>query len=881
LLHAGAPLQHLTAVRGHRLRRRRPSPRRGTTKRVNMQQKSEPRTGLGTFAGVFTPSILTIIGLILFLRLGYVVGSSGLTRALQIILLANLISVLTTFSVSAIATNFKVKGGGDYFLISRTLGLGFGGAIGIVLFLAQSVSIGFYCVGFGEAVAALLPVHSHLLAQVIAAGAVLALFRLAWLGADLATRFQYVVMGTLVAAILVFAAGAIGHWDHSVLAANLQAPDNAQAFWVMFALFFPAVTGFTQGVSMSGDLRDASKSIPLGTFLAVALSIVIYAGAAVLFAASEPLSNLASDYGAMRRVATGGWLIDLGVIAATLSSALASFLGAPRILQSLAADRIFPLLRPFAHGVGAASNPRRGVLLSGAIALAVVALGNLNAIAPVVSMFFLVSYGLVNYATYFEATAASPSFRPTFRWYHRHLSLAGVLVCAGVALAIDVWSALIAMGILLAIFQYLKVKGVPARWADSRRSYHLKQVRDNLLAAAREAEHPRDWRPHILAFSDNPGRRLRLAQFASWVEGGSGTTTVVRVLEGEGPEMLARREQTLEALTRELKEADAKVFPLVVSAPSFQSALELLVQAVGTGPIRVNTVLANWFEGPPGLVSQWASERYGRRLRTAFRAGCNLLILDANEAEWAALEQVAPRKRVIDVWWRGEQTGQLMVLLAYQMTRSDEWRDAKIRVLLPVQGPSADTALRDVDRMLDEARIDARAVAVQDAGSAAIVEHSARTSIVFIGFEIRGGRIIDPFGNDVAGILGELPPVVLAMAAHDVDLDAQPDEGGAAEKAALRDRLEDAARTLEKAQRAEKDAAEALLKAETALLEAQAREAEPEALDKLRTQAETARATAAQTQQAVPVAVAEQQAAEAAAREQGIELPSSGKQGGQ
>jgi len=213
------------------------------------------------------------------------------------------------------------------------------------------------------------------------------------------------------------------------------------------------------------------------------------------------------------------------------------------------------------------------------------------------------------------------------------------------------------------------------------------------------------------------------------------------------------------------------------------------------------------------------------------------------------------------------------------MTRSDEWRDAKIRVLLPVRGPNADTALRDVDRMLDEARIDARTVAVQDAGSTAIVEHSARASIVFIGFEIRSGQIIDPFGNDIAGILGELPPVVLAMAAHDVDLDAQPDEGGAAEEAALRDRLEDAARTLEKAQRAEKAATEALLKAEAALLEAHAREVEPEALEKLRTQVETARVSATQAQQTVPIALTEQQAAEAAAREQGVELPEDGRKG--
>lgn len=305
----------------------------------------DTRGGFGTFAGVFTPSILTILGIIIFLRLGYVVGSSGLFKGLAIILLANVISVLTTFSLSAIATNFQVKGGGIYYLISRTLGLRYGGSIGIVLFLAQSVSIGFYCVGFAEVLAAMVRADSQLLVQIIAAIAVLSLFIIAWRGADFATRFQYFVMVLLAASILSFVAGALGQWDGGVLAQNVRQPAQSPPFWVVFAIFFPAVTGFTQGVAMSGDLRDPGKSIPVGTFLAVGLSIAIYIGVAILFAASAPNEILANDYAAMRNIAAAGWLIDAGVIAATLSSALASFLGAPRILQSLASDRIFPFLR--------------------------------------------------------------------------------------------------------------------------------------------------------------------------------------------------------------------------------------------------------------------------------------------------------------------------------------------------------------------------------------------------------------------------------------------------------------------------------------------------------------------------------------------------------
>ena len=422
---------------------------------------------LGTFAGVFTPSILTILGIILFLRLGFVVGHAGLGRTLIILALANGISVLTTFSLSAIATNLKVKGGGDYYLISRTLGLEFGGAIGIVLFLAQSVSIGFYCIGFGEVVARVLSVQAGHATQLVAAAAVAFLFIFAWLGADWATRFQYVVMAILIAALLSFFIGGITKWNSDLLARNWAAPTGGLSFWVVFAIFFPAVTGFTQGVSMSGDLKDAGKSLPRGTFIAVGVSIVVYFLAAIVFAATLPSDTLMSEYDAMKQVSAAAILIGAGVIAATLSSAMASFLGAPRILQSLSSDRIFPFLLPFAQGVGPANNPRRAVYLSAGIAFATVGLGKLNLIAPVVSMFFLISYGLLNYATFFEARAGSPSFRPRFRWYNQRFSLAGALACLMVMLAIDWKAGVVAIAILFGIFQYLKRTSGPAAGASA------------------------------------------------------------------------------------------------------------------------------------------------------------------------------------------------------------------------------------------------------------------------------------------------------------------------------------------------------------------------------------------------------------------------------
>lgn len=833
----------------------------------------EKDSALGTFAGVFMPSILTILGVILFVRLGYVVGSSGLIKALAIILLANVISVLTTFSVSAIATNFKVKGGGVYYLISRTLGLQYGGSIGIVLFLAQSVSIGFYCVGFAEVAVAMTGASNQLAVQLVAAISVIALFIVAWRGADVATRVQYFVMILLVASILSFVAGAMGQWDSGVLVANMAQPSQSPPFWVLFAIFFPAVTGFTQGVAMSGDLRDPGKSIPVGTFLAVLISIVVYVAVAILFAGAVTNETLAADYSAMRNIASAGWLIDVGVIVATLSSALASFLGAPRILQSLAGDRVFPLLHWFARGSGPARNPRRGIALSCLIALSVIVLGDLNAIAPVVSMFFLVSYGLVNYATYFEATAASPSFRPTFRWYNRYLSLIGLVACVGVAVAIDIWSAVISIAILFAIIQYLRSRGGSARWADGRRAFYLKQVRENLLAASREVEHSRDWRPHILAFSDSPERRAGLLRFSSWVEGGSGLTTVVRVLEGEGVRMLKLREAAIEEMAKELKQYESNAFPMVIAAPSFEAALPVVVQAAGTGPISINTVLANWFEGKSGFVSEWASSRFGQRLRTAFRLGSNLLILHAEKAEWEALEKVPAAQRTIDIWWRADKTGQMMVLLGYLMTRSDAWANATIRVLVPTDDKDADSHLEEVKAIFSAARIEAETELVVDADSASIVARSANASIVFFQFAIRDGKIADPFGNDVSGILPELPMVVMSMAAQDVELDAQPDEGSAAQSAALLDRADDARKRAASAQKQSEEASEAASRAVSKLAEAAAEGADQEALEKLRKEVEAAQTQAQEAARRAVVAAGRREVAERAAREAGLDVP--------
>jgi amino acid transporter len=730
---------------------------------------------LGTFAGVFTPSVLTILGIILFLRLGFVVGAAGLGRTLLILGIANLISVLTSFSLATIATNLRVKGGGDYYLISRTLGVEFGGALGLILFAAQSISIAFYAIGFGEAVSTIAGGGIPWLAQAVAAGAVLVLFVLAFVGADAATRFQFVVMAILAAALLAFFAGGLPAFSTETLRANWQ-PSGDQPFWIIFAIFFPAVTGFTQGVSMSGDLADPARSLPLGTFLAVGISLAVYFGVAIVFAGTTPGTVLANDLGAMRGISIAPWLVDAGVVAATLSSALASFLGAPRILQSLARDEVFPWLRPFAAGAGTKDNPRKGVVLSLVIALGTVAVGRLDVIAPVVSMFFLISYGLLNFATYYESKSKSPSFRPTFRWHRPSVSLLGAVACGAVILAIDPVAGAVAGAILFGILQYVRRTVHVSRWADSNRSLQLQRIRENLVGLAEDPAHPRDWRPVILAFSEHPERRSALLRFASWIEGGSGFVTAVRIVGEDALRETPQRELEAE-IAKDIEALGVTAFARVIPTTHAADALQSLLAGHGMGSLRANTVLVNRLSREDGPPDESRLERFAQQLAMARGLGCNLVVLDSDPEDIVTLDGTALDARRIDVWYRVGASSRLALLLAYLMTRTPDWKDATIRLLAARPGTMSEQQTSEALReMLGEVRIDAQPVVVDHIDPESVASLSRNASLVFLPFSLRGERTVGPSGGTLAEYGEGMPVVAFVSAAQDIELDADPEE---------------------------------------------------------------------------------------------------------
>lgn len=734
---------------------------------------------LGAFGGVFAPSILTILGIIFFLRTGYVVGEVGLGDAIVIITICYAISLLTSLSLSAIATSMKVKGGGFYYVISRTLGFEFGGALGSVLFLSISTGIAFYAIGLGEVVVGLPGLPGWVTPRIVATAAIVLFFALAWAGADVATQLQYVVMAIVLASIVAIAWGGVAAFDADRAAANggtlFASEGGALGFWAAFALFFPAITGFTQGLNMSGDLGRPTRDIPLGTLAAVGLSYLLYVGLAVLVAGYASAETLRGDYLILNEIAPYGWIVTAGVIAATASSALASFLGAPRIAQAVGRDGVFPASRLLAVGTGPSDNPRRAVALSGAIALGAVMIGDLNFLAPIITMFFLASYGLLNYATYYVAEAASPSFRPSFRLFHKYLSLAGALLCVATMLAIDIVSAVVAVVAIFAIHQYLQGRVERKMWADSQSAYGFQQVRETLFQVAERPAHPQDWRPQILIFSKKEDYRRELLRFAEWIEAGSGLTSLVSMIETERGDTRGR-ETVREELDRSISDTGVEAFPLVVSAPDFRTGFGLLLQSYGVGPLRANTILLNWNEQLPPNRSERSRRAYGRNLGVALDEGYNTIVLNARPEAVAAIHAAPDEARRIDIWWCGRKTSELSLLLAYLMTRMSAWQQATIRILAQARADRPERTHERIASMLDDVHIEATVELTDDLDEATIERRSGDAALVFFPGTLSGRTLEAHFGLDLTRIVESLSVVAVCVAGEDIDLAPDPDD---------------------------------------------------------------------------------------------------------
>lgn len=718
----------------------------------------------GTFGGVFTPCTLTILGVIMFLRFGEVVGNAGIVHALLIVTVAKLITGLTTFSLSAIATNTPVKGGGAYFMISRSLGVAPGGAIGLVLYLAQGVSVAMYVIGFTEAAMATfpqLPDNFRLVATVVnlfVAGCV-------YIGAGWTIKLQYGILALLAASLVSFAAGAVPLWSLDTFTANLAPAYTAAASpRTMFALFFPAVTGIMAGANMSGDLRDPSRSIPRGTLAAIGVTAVIYLGLAFALGGLGDSTTLRADTMLMRRVSAVPVLVTAGIFAANLSSALGSMMGAPRILQSLSRDQVFRTLRPFASESGVNREPRRAVLATALLAQAAILLGDLNTIAPIITMFFIITYGMLNLACFAEIHSRNPSFRPSFHVSHQAVPLIGALGCLAAMFLVNTLWALLSIVLMGLIYGYLQRADLETRWGDVNSGVAFERAKRALLYLDTEAYHPKNWRPSIMVFTGNPAHRLHLARLGVWLTD-RGLLTLARVVGSESPERAGRLLDSENDLRGFIREHRLAAFPVVVSAANFPEGARNLIQCHGLGLLRSNTVLLGWSDEPARQVE------FGQTLRMISRLKRSILLVRAREE---LFEKDGAPPGPIDVWWRGRNHGSLMLLMAHLLSQTPEWRNRKIRLLRAASSPEeVPKALRKLEGLIRDARIRAEPGVVHtDDFAEALRRESRESALVFLGFLPPEPGEEAAFMERFRTLTADLPTVILVNSEGSARLEA-------------------------------------------------------------------------------------------------------------
>ncbi|TFG65015.1 MAG: amino acid permease [Gemmatimonadales bacterium] len=733
-----------------------PTNSNGTIRSPLPQEVLETRgAGLGTFGGVFTPSILTILGVIMYLRFGWVVGNVGLIGTLLIVTIATSITFLTSLSISAIATDQRVRVGGAYYMISRSLGIETGGAVGIPLFFAQALSVALYTIGFAESLVAVFPALDQ---RMVGLATTVAVAGLALTSARAAIRAQYFIMAAIGISLLSFVFGhPVGPVEHDALTAPVG-DVTRHGFWVVFAVFFPAVTGIMSGVNMSGDLRDPARSIPRGTLAAVGVGFLIYMILPVFLAERASSAELIADPMIMRRMAFWGDAILLGVWGATLSSAVGSIMGAPRVLQALARDGVLPRpLRWGGRGSGDDDAPRVGTLVTLAIALSAVWLGDLNLIAPILTMFFLTTYGVLNVSAGLERALGSPSFRPRFRvpWY---LSAFGALGCVGVMMLINAAATVVAAAVVIGIYVWLQGRELQTAWGDVRRGLWMAVTRAGLFRL-QDATDPKNWRPHLLVLSGAPTRRWYLIEFSNWIAHRRALVTVSSVLTDDS--ITVDRQKKMErTISDYLARRGVQALIRMIRAPDAFDGATRLIEAYGIGALTPNTVLLGDTE------SEDFRSDYCRMIAGFHDARRNVVILHHNH------ELDFGRKQRIDVWWGGLQNnGGLMLTLAYLLQTSFAWRGAELRVKMVVPNQEAAVAAQaNLERIVRGLRTDATSEAIVGGGRQFLDifrESSARADIVFIGMRDPDDEWEAYYKKVQAGVKG-MPTTAFVLAAEDL-----------------------------------------------------------------------------------------------------------------
>lgn len=623
-----------------------------------MQEKKK----FGTFEGVFTPSILTILGVIMYMRLGWVVGNAGLVGAIVIILIAHLIAITTGLSVSSVATDKKIGAGGIYYVLSRSMGIPIGGSIGIALTVGTAFSIALYLIGFAESINAYfgfgMTINDFRITGTIA---LVSLTVLALISTSIALKAQYIILVAIIASLVsVF----IGTSEFKADSVPLFSTIGAVPMEIVFAVFFPAVTGFTAGIALSGDLKDSKKSIPRGTLLAIAVGLVIYIVLAIFLALTVDSEYLKTDYNILMKIAFFAPAVVAGIWGATLSSALGGILGGPRILQAMSIDKVTPKL--FGLGKGKNNEPVNALILVFIIAEAGILIGELDVIARVVSMFYLTAYGFINISFFLESWA-NPDFQPTFK-IKRWIGLLGFIACFAVMFKLDMFAMLGALAVIGGLYFVLQRKEVKLQSNDVWRSVWENIVNKGLKKINAIPEANSNWNPNIILFSGRSKHQSYLLDLSKTVSGRTGIVTNFKlIVDKNNKKPLKKTEQ----IVTDDEFSELGIFARQIKVDNIYTGIKNIASTFGFSGVEPNTIMMGW---PKGLEN---SKEYAEMTEVLLHLDYNLLYLDFDK------KTKFGNYKTVDLWWRetDSKNAEMMLNIARFIIASPRWHAANIRVL--------------------------------------------------------------------------------------------------------------------------------------------------------------------------------------------------------
>lgn len=531
----------------------------------------------GVFGGVFTPDVLTILGVIMYLRLGWVVGNAGFLGAVAIILLAKSITICTALSLSSVTSNIKIGAGGAYSIISKSLGLEAGGSIGIPFYISLTLSAALYIVGFTEGWLLIFPGHSFMAVTTVTC---IVLLVISYTSAHFAIKVQYFIMGIIGLSLLSFFLTPSDAVENVHLIGSFEDAD----FLYVFAVFFPAVTGIMAGVNLSGDLKNPRKAIPLGTLSAIGVTMIIYI--AIAFVAANYISpeELKSDQMVMVKYAWWAPLVLMGILAATFSSALGSMIGAPRILQAISEQKTVPFSQIFR--IKSKNNePRNAIIFTAIIVELSLIFGNLNALATLITMFFLVTYGVINLVVFIQQSMKIISFRPTFK-IPQFVSLTGAAGCTFIMFLINPLFSLIAIIVIISLYVWLGKKGLTSEGGDIRGGMFLVLAERASRIAAKFPRHHISWKPDLLLPIDDPKVWSGPLLFIRNIAYPSGSIFAFTVRENN----IEETESELIELLKPVRDQNILIHSAVLEDSKFLHGARLVMQTLDAGALRPNTL---------------------------------------------------------------------------------------------------------------------------------------------------------------------------------------------------------------------------------------------------------------------------------------------------